>query len=123
MTGLSESDAAELRRRRRFLLLNLLYVCSGTLAGLLFAVYDGFWASYLIVPAGAVGTVYYVIRLLAPPEILLALPASYFVWLAPECTSERPRPSEGHPAEKPTLLMPESTRPWGVWDRELDSAL
>ena len=121
MMGPSEADAEELLRRRRFLVLHCLLASFGAVLGMLMVVLDGYWAGYSVAVFGGVAVAFFTIRVLAPLEILLALPASHFCWFAPEYASEWHGPPEVHPTWKPSHLVPEASRLGVVWVRELDS--
>ena len=119
-----QSDAALLRRRRRFYVVNSLFPVPFVGGGMLIGVFNGDWLGYLC--AGLFGAIalYWVSRMLFPPEILVSLPASHFVWIA----SSEPAVQQRFFGMPPIKNRPIATRPRapsvaGVWDRELDGTL
>jgi hypothetical protein len=116
-----QSDADILRRRRRFFVLNVLLSGSFAVAGMQIGVLDGNRIGYYVAAVFGVFAVAWEIRLLIPPEILLALPDSHFHWIAPSEPGAQPCLSGMQPTRKASLLMPGPTPSMdGVCDRELD---
>jgi hypothetical protein len=117
---MEQSDAVDLRRRRRFLvdgsLVSILYTALGILM-----VLDGDRFGYIASTFFGVCAVNWTRRLLTPPAVLLELPAHHFSLFAPSEARGQHRQSDMQPTKKPTLPKPEPTRAKsGVWDRELD---
>jgi hypothetical protein len=118
---LDPSDAVLVRRRRRFLLVNFLIAGSYAAGGVVIGWFAGDRVGYLMAVVFGV-VVYWAVRLLQPLEVLLALPATHFVWIAPEYERTRSQLAAMRPAANTIPPIPEPAARSGVWDEELDGA-
>lgn len=123
-TTMDPSTTALLRRRRLFLLGVTLLAGLLTADCLLLAVRDGSWPGFVLVAGFGLGTAAWGCRLLTPTDDLLALPASYFYWIAPSDSGKQDRPAGIRHRSKPAFGRPEAN-PSGpaMWDRDLDGDL
>lgn len=119
-----ELPDAELHYRQRYLMKASLLFSVFAAEGILVGMFDSEPLGYLITTFFGVATVFWAARLLTPPEVLLELPASHFLWIAPSEPGVLSRQPEMPSTEKLPLSMPKPAASMpGVWDRELDGGL